>query len=130
MVHPKFNIEAQLRNICLKIPLLQSLTDIPIYAKIVNELCLKKLGRKRKEPPTIHFIGNAAILMRGKNSVDRYEYPGNLVALIHIQGILLPIILIDMGATINIMTLNTMQQLRIASLHQTPIVLELTDRSK
>ena len=51
------NLEAELRNICVKIPLLQAIKDIPIYDKIVRDICIKKLGRKRKEPPVIQVVG-------------------------------------------------------------------------
>ena len=51
------NLETELRNICVKIPLLQAIKYIPIYAKIVRDLCIKKPGRKRKEPPVIRVVG-------------------------------------------------------------------------
>ena len=44
------NLEIELRNICVKILLLQAIKDIPIYAKIVRDLCIKNPGRKRKDP--------------------------------------------------------------------------------
>jgi hypothetical protein len=46
IVLPEFDLEAELRNVCVKIPLLQAIKDIPIYAKTVRELCIKKPGRK------------------------------------------------------------------------------------
>ena len=60
VVVPKFNLEAELKNLCVRIPLLQAIKDIPIYAKTVKELCLKKSGRKKKDPPTIHYIRESA----------------------------------------------------------------------
>jgi hypothetical protein len=47
------DLEAELRNICVNIPLLQAIKDIPIYAKIIRDLCIKNLGIKRKEHPII-----------------------------------------------------------------------------
>jgi hypothetical protein len=47
------DIEDELRNVCIKIPLLQAIKDIPIYAKIIRDIFLKKLGRKKKEPPLV-----------------------------------------------------------------------------
>jgi len=51
------NLETELRNICVKIPLLQDIKDIPIYAKIVRDICIKSPGRKRKEPPIMQVVG-------------------------------------------------------------------------
>ena len=51
------NLEIELRNIYVKIPLIQAIKDIPIYAHIVRDVCIKNLGRKRKEPPVIQVVG-------------------------------------------------------------------------
>lgn len=42
----EYDLENELRNVCIKIPLLQAIRDIPIYNRIVKDLCIKKLGRK------------------------------------------------------------------------------------
>jgi hypothetical protein len=47
------DIEDELRNVCIKIPLLQDNKYIPIYAKIIRDIFLKKPGRKKKEPPLV-----------------------------------------------------------------------------
>lgn len=57
IVPSEYNIETKLENLCVKIPLMQAIRDTPIYAKTVRDLCLKKVGRKKKDPPTIQFIG-------------------------------------------------------------------------
>jgi hypothetical protein len=36
----------ELKNVCVKIPLLQAIKDVPIYAKTIKELCIKKPGQK------------------------------------------------------------------------------------
>ena len=38
---PQFNLLGELKNICVKIPLLQALHDVPIYAKTVGDLCVR-----------------------------------------------------------------------------------------
>jgi hypothetical protein len=50
-------LEIELRNICVNIPLLQAIKDLPIYANIVRDLRIKNSGRKRREPPVIHVVG-------------------------------------------------------------------------
>jgi hypothetical protein len=50
---PEFDFLGELKNVCVKIPLFQEIKYVPIYAKFVQELCLKKLDRRRKDPPTI-----------------------------------------------------------------------------
>ena len=41
VVHPEYDILNELKNICVKIPLLQAIKDIPIYSKGIKELCIK-----------------------------------------------------------------------------------------
>jgi hypothetical protein len=54
---PEFDILNELKNICVKIPLLQAIKDIPVYIKVVKELCIKKSSMKQKDPPIVHLIG-------------------------------------------------------------------------
>jgi hypothetical protein len=42
------DLEAKLRKVCVNIPLLQAIKDIPIYAKTVRDLCIKNPGRKKE----------------------------------------------------------------------------------
>lgn len=42
----KFDIINELKNGNVKIPLLQEIKDVMIYAKTIKEICIKKPGRK------------------------------------------------------------------------------------
>ena len=74
---PQFNLLRELRNLYVKIPLLQALQDVPIYARTVRDLCTKKPGRKPRDPPTVHVIGNLSALIIGKNPVTKFDDLGN-----------------------------------------------------
>ena len=50
---------------------------MPIYAKIVRDLCVIKPGRKPKDPPTVHVIGKLFELIMGKTLLDKYDDPRN-----------------------------------------------------
>ena len=65
-VYPNFDIIGELKNLCVKIPLVQDLQDIPIYAKTIKELCGKKPRRKIKVPSTVHIVGTLFDLILGK----------------------------------------------------------------
>jgi hypothetical protein len=66
IVHPEFDLVSELRNVCIKVPLLQAIKDIPIYAKTIRELCVKKPRRKKIEPTKIQFVGRSTDLMSGQ----------------------------------------------------------------
>lgn len=103
--------------------------DVPIYAKAVRDLCLKKLGRKPNYPPTIHVIGKLYDLMLGKDTLVKYDDPDNPMLTVQINHIDLPNSLVDLGETINVMTTGILSSLGLPNLRPTPIVLELADRS-
>ena len=41
IIHPVYDILNELKNVCVKIPLLQAIKDIPVYSKVIKELCIK-----------------------------------------------------------------------------------------
>ena len=127
---PQFGVLDELKNVYIKIPLLQAIKDIPIYTKAIKELCLKKPTRKRVDPQTIHVIGHLDGLMTNTISMEKYVDPGIPKVTTIINNIHIPNTLIDLGATINVMTLETMKTLQLTNLQHTTIVLELADRSK
>jgi hypothetical protein len=75
------------------------------------DLCLKKPRRKKKEPPLVQVVGQLSKFI--SKMPYKYNDPGNPVVTVEINGISLPNTLIDLGATINVMTFDTMQNLQI-----------------
>jgi len=55
----------ELKNVCVKIPLLQAIKYVPIYNKLIKEKWFKHPGRQRRGAPTINFIGQLSDLMLG-----------------------------------------------------------------
>ncbi len=47
----------ELKNLCVKIPLLQEIKDVPIYNKLIKEKFFKHPGRRKRDAPTINVIG-------------------------------------------------------------------------
>jgi hypothetical protein len=72
---PTFNLLGELQNLYVKIPLLQALRDVPIYARTMQDICVKKPGRKTKDPLTVHVMGDLSTLMSGKAPPVKYGDP-------------------------------------------------------
>jgi hypothetical protein len=49
------------------------------YSKPSRELCLRKPGRKKKDPQTINVMGKTSDLMMGVFLIAKYSDPDNLV---------------------------------------------------
>ena len=92
---PEFDIEGKLRNLCVKIHVLQALGDIPILAKIIMDLCIKKPGRKRKQPSKIQVGGQISTLITNHLKIGKYANPGDLIVTSYINNIPIPNTLID-----------------------------------
>eukprot|EP00253_Pinus_taeda_P034401 PITA_34401 len=67
--------------------------------------------------------------MMGKITTQKYVDPGSPIVKTHINGVEIPNTLIDVGAAINIMSRQTMEQLKLPNLLLTPTLLQLADRS-
>lgn len=74
-------------------------------------------------------MGQLVDIMLGKVAIPKYSDPGSPIAGILINGTQIKKALIDMGATINVMTKDIMQQINITSLRPTPTILQLADSS-
>ena len=81
-----FDIVDQLKNRHVQIPLFQAIKDIPDYGKAIRETCLKKPGRKKKDPTTIHVVGQLADIMLGKVITPKYSDPGSPIVNVSING--------------------------------------------
>eukprot|EP00253_Pinus_taeda_P004085 PITA_04085 len=103
--------------------------DVPIYAKTIRGYCFKKPGRKPKDSLIIHVMGKISYIMLGKSIPVKYGDPGNLILTGKINGVDIPNVLVDLGATINVITFATVITLDLRILKPTPTVLELADRS-
>jgi hypothetical protein len=118
----------ELRNVCVKIPLLQAIKDVPIYSKTIKELCIKKPSRKQKDPPMIHLVGQLSNYISETPKIVKYANPGNPIVSVTINDASIGNTLVDLGAAINIMTSNTVELLQLNQfLRPTPTILELAD---
>ena len=96
-----------MQNLYVKIPILQALRDVTIYARTIRDICVKKPGRKTKDPLTVHVMGDLSALMSGKAPLVKYGDPGHPTVTVQIGKTMIHQVLVDLGAAINIMTLET-----------------------
>ena len=94
----------ELKNICIKIPLLQAIKDIPIYSKVIKEICIKLPWKKQNDPLTIHVIREMSECMTGQSQIAKYTNPEAPVVTIIINNTTIENLLIDLGSAINMMT--------------------------
>ena len=61
--------------------------------------------------------------------LSKYNDPRNPTITVQIGSTQIPNILVDLGATINVMTIETVRKLGFTNVKPTPTILELADRS-
>ena len=106
-----FNILGELKNFYVNIPLLQALHDVPIYTKTIRDLVVKKPGRKPEDPTTVHVVGKLFELMMGRAPVAKYDEPSNPTVTGYIGHTQIPNVLVDLGTSINVMTIETVKKI-------------------
>lgn len=107
----------------IQIPLLDALKEIPLYNKTLKEACVKKFGRKKKDPPIVHVLGQLFDLMLRKALMPKYSDLGSPVITIDINAIQIHNILIDLGESINLTNREVLLRLSIIVLRDTPTIL-------
>jgi hypothetical protein len=110
---PSFNLLGELQNLHVNIALLQVIRDVPIYAKTIRDLCIKRPRRKPKDPLIVHVVGDLSELMLGKTPPIKYGNPGNPAVIVKIGHTSIPHVLVDLGTAINIMPIETTQLLQL-----------------
>jgi hypothetical protein len=127
VVYPNLNIPGEIKNLYCNIPLLQDLQDIPIYAKTIKELCGRNPIRKIKNSlSNFCVVGALYDLILGRQEPIKYA---DCNPIVQIQGCSFPNTLVDLGASINILTMETCNTLGFDSFEPTPIMLQLIDQS-
>jgi len=72
--------------LCVNIPLLWVVQDIPIYIKTIKELCIRNPNRRITTNPTIQVVGTLSDLLSGREVPVKYEDPGNPIVMVKING--------------------------------------------
>jgi len=53
IVLPEFDLKSELQNVCVKIPLLQSIKDFPFTQKLSGNYALRNMEENEKNPPLL-----------------------------------------------------------------------------
>ncbi|XP_047172232.1 uncharacterized protein LOC124840256 [Vigna umbellata] len=99
---------------------------MPSYAKFLKELLTKK--RKYIEEETIEVQGNCSVIIQ-KVLPPKFKDPGSFTIPCTIGKLAVVRALIDLGASINLMSLSMFKKIEGLELKPTRMTLQLTDRS-
>ena len=115
-----------LRQVKVKIPLLDIIKQVPAYAKFLKDLCTikKGLGIEKKA----FLTEQVSAIIQSKYPV-KYKDPGSPTISVNIGGNCIDKSLLDLRASVNLMPYSVYKQLGLGELKPTNITLSLADRS-
>ena len=115
-----------LRQVKVNIPLLNMIKQVPTYAKILKDLCTVKRGLNVDKKA---FLIEQVIAIIQCKTPMKYKDPGCLTISVNIGGTCVEKALLDLGASVNLLSYSMYKQLGLEELKPTFITLSFADRS-
>ena len=114
------------RKVQINIPLLDAIKQIPSYAKFLKELCTIK--RRFKEHETVAMSEEVSAVLQRKLP-PKCKDPGSFTIPCTIGAHRFEQVLLDLGASINLMPYSVYEALDLGELTETGVTIQLADRS-
>ncbi|XP_057755804.1 uncharacterized protein LOC130974986 [Arachis stenosperma] len=114
------------KKLQINIPFAEVLEQMPLYAKFLKELMTRKRNRGEKE--TVVLTEECSAIIQ-KKLPQKMKDPGSFQIPCIIGDINIEKALCDLGASINLMSLNMMRRMRIEEAKPTRMALQLADRT-
>ena len=115
-----------LRQVKVNIPLLDMIKQGPTYAKILKDLCTVKRGLNVDKKAFL--TEQVSVIIKCKTLV-KYKDPGCPTISVNIGGTCVEKVLLDLGASVNLLPYSMYKQLGLGELKPTSITLSLANRS-
>ena len=114
------------KQVKLNIPFLDAIKQIPSYAKFLKDLCTvkRKLGVNKEA-----FMTEQSTSLIRNNLPPKYKDPGSPTISIVVGNSRLGHALVDLGASVNLLSYSVYVDLGLGELEPTNITLQLADRS-
>nr|XP_027124163.1 uncharacterized protein LOC113740845 [Coffea arabica] len=114
------------RKVEVNIPLLDTIKQIPRYAKFLKELCTGK--KKLKGNEKVHMGENVSAVLQ-KKLPPKCKDPGMFTVPCKIGNIKIEKAMLDLGASINVMPRSIYNLMNVGPLKETGVIIQLADRS-
>ncbi|XP_073014521.1 uncharacterized protein [Primulina eburnea] len=114
------------KQVKVNIPLLDAIKQVPSYAKFLKDLCTvkRKLNVKKKA-----FLAEQVSAIIQNNNTLKYKDPGCPTISCIIGERKIKKVLLDLGASVNLLPYSVYQELNLGELKPTSVTLLLADRS-
>jgi hypothetical protein len=121
------NIRQIFEQVRVNIPLLELIQQIPSYAKVLKECCIKR--RRKNTPPKRVYLAELSSAYISSTLPEKLKDPGTPIISCRIGNHTFERALLDLGAGVNVMPKSVYDNLGITGVKNTKIILKLADRS-
>ncbi|XP_048493451.1 uncharacterized protein LOC104897300 [Beta vulgaris subsp. vulgaris] len=122
------DIYETLRKCEVNIPLLVALKQNPRYAKFLKEMCTTKRNRRLRGTQKVKVSEHGSVMFQ-KALPPNCSDPGMLAIPCVIGNTTFPRAMLDLGDAINVIPYSLFESLKLGTLHETSVVIQLADRS-
>ncbi len=125
-LEPNSEILELFKQVKINIPLLDAIKQVPSYAKFLKDLCTikRRLNVKKKA-----FLTENVSAILQHNILPKYKDPGCPTISCIIGDFRIERALLDLGASVNLLSYSVYEQLGLGELKPTSVTLQLADRS-
>nr|GFB83697.1 hypothetical protein [Tanacetum cinerariifolium] len=117
-----------IKQVKINLPFIDSIKQIPVYAKFLNDLCAQKRKLKAKLPKKIDLIEHVSVVL--SNSLPpKFKDPRAPLISVMVGNITITKALLDLGASINILPASLINKYDLGTLRKTDTIISLADRS-
>ncbi|XP_077232312.1 uncharacterized protein LOC143868580 [Tasmannia lanceolata] len=114
------------KQVQINIPLLDAISQVPTYAKVLKDLCTQK--RTTNVPKKAFLAANISSIL-SQQMVAKYKDPGCPTISCTIGNTKIEHALLDLGASVNLLPFSVYMQLGLGDLKPTTVTLQLANRS-
>ena len=114
------------RQVKINIPLLDTIQQVPTYAKYLKDLCTRK--RTTNVPKKAFLVANISYILTDQLPM-KYKDHGSPTISCTIGNTLINRASLDLGASVNLLPYSVYEQLELGELKPTKVTLQLADRS-
>ncbi|CAN6487077.1 unnamed protein product [Victoria cruziana] len=115
------------RVICINLPLLDAIRQVPAYAKFLKELCTQK--RRSKKILDSMMLSEEVSSIIQRRIPAKMAYPGTPIIPYVLGNIRIDQALLDLGASVNVLPEFFYDAFQLGELKPTMMTIQLADRS-
>ncbi|CAN6445288.1 unnamed protein product [Victoria cruziana] len=115
------------KAVCINLPLLDAIRQVPAYARFLKELCTKK--RKSRKVPECVMLSEETSSLLQRRLPPKLEDPGAPIIPCVIGDIRVECALLDLGASVNVLPGYFYDMFNLEGLKPTSMTIQMADRS-